>query len=308
MSEKKIKLSNGMEIPLMGLGTHKMENPIEVVYESIKNGARLIDTGTRYGNEEFVGAGVKKALEDGIVKRDELTIVGKVWLQGRKNPEEPLDYTLKCFGIDDIDLYLDHWPYGKDYRDQNQISDPFKPVPIYDFWPKMEELVEKKKIKALGVSNYNVQCLSNLLSFCNIRPVVNEVEFNPFYYQKNLKEFCDKENIKIIAYTPLVSGIVARHYNEDHNNEFNPFKEEIIKEYATKYSKTEGQIILNWLHTIGVIPIPATSKTWRMKENLSALEFKMEKEDFEKMSTYFLNGRKRKFVVGNKYFGVNILG
>ena len=304
MSTKKIKLSNGMEIPLMGLGTKRIYNPTEVVYEAIRKGVRLIDTGTRYRNEEYVGAGVKKALRDGIVEREDLTIVGKVWLQGREEPEIPLNYTLECFGIDYIDLYLDHWPYGKDYRDQNKIDDPFKPVSIYDFWPKMEKLVEKGKVKALGVSNYNVQGLSNLLSFCKIKPVVNEVEFKPFYYQKNLKDFCDKENIKIIAHSPLSIGLLGQNYNK----EYNAFEEEIIKDYAKKYNKTEGQIILNWLHTIGVIPIPSTSKMWRVKENLSALDFKMEKEDFEKMSTHFLNGRKKAFIVGNKYFGVNILG
>ena len=193
-----------------------MVNPTNVVYESIKNGCRLIDTGTRYGNEEKVGAGVKRALQEGKVKREDLIIVGKVWLQGRKDPEQPLKRTLKCFGIEYIDLYLDHWPYGKDYRNQDKINDPFMPnISIYEFWPKMEGLVEKGLAKSIGVSNYNVQCLSNLLSFCEIKPVVNEVEFNPYYYQKDLKEFCDKENIVIIAYTPLVHGIVARTYIEE---------------------------------------------------------------------------------------------
>ena len=288
-----------------------MQNAVEVICESIRAGVRLIDTGTRYKNQEIIGEGVKKALKEGLVDRDDLCIVGKVWLQDRIDPEKALKYTLNCFGIDYIDIYLDHWPYGKDYRKEEVIkaaADPFTPISIYEFWPKMESLVDKGLAKSIGVCNYNVQALCNLLSFCRIRPVVNEVEFNPFYYQKNLKEFCDKENIAIIAYTPLVNGIVARTYNAGHNDEFNPFKEQIIIDMAKKYIKTEGQIILNWEHSLGVIPIPATSKTWRMKENLAALDFKMKDEDYKALNNQFLYGRKKKFVVGNKYFGVNVLG
>ena len=137
-----ITLNNGKKIPMLGLGTHKMVNPTDDVYESIRRGCRLIDTGTRYGNEEKVGEGVKIALKDGLCKREELIIVGKVWLQGRSNPEVPLTKTLKCFGIDYIDIYLDHWPYGKDYR-KGEVNDPFMPnISVYDFWPKMEKLVE----------------------------------------------------------------------------------------------------------------------------------------------------------------------
>ena len=303
-----ITLNNGEKIPMLGLGTHKMVNPTDVVYESIKRGCRLIDTGTRYGNEKEVGEGVKIALKDGLCKREELIIVGKVWLQGRSNPEAPLRKTLDCFGIKYIDIYLDHWPYGRDYR-KGEVNDPFMPnISVYDFWPKMEKLVEIGIVKSIGVSNYNVQNLCNLLSFCKIKPVVNEVEFNPYYYQKDLKEFCDKENIVIIAYTPLVHGIVARTYIEEHNGEFNVFEEQIFKDLAKKYTKTVGQIILNWHHHLGVVPIPATSKEWRMEENLGALKFEMEKEDYDRICNYFEHSRQKKFVVGNKYFGVNILG
>ena len=109
----------------------------DTIYKCIKKGARLIDTGTRYKNEKKVGAGVKKALNEGIVKREDLFIVGKVWLQGREDPEIPLRHTLECFGIDYIDIYLEQWPYGKNHR-KWEVSDPFKPVSVYDFWPKME--------------------------------------------------------------------------------------------------------------------------------------------------------------------------
>ena len=309
----KTKLSDGREIPIIGLGTHGIGtylpdlDPEEITYKNINEGARLIDTGTRYKNEERVGAGVKRALKEGIVKREELFIVGKVWLDGRKDPEIPLRKTLDCFDIEYIDLYLDHWPYGKDYR-KKEVDDPFEATPIYDVWKKMEKLVDKGLAKSIGVSNYSVQSLCNLLSFCKIKPVANEVEFHPYYYQKNLKEFCDKEKIKIIAYSPLVGGIVPRTWNIEHNNEFNVFNEQIFINLAKKCTKTPGQIILNWHICLGVIPILSTSKDWRMREYLNATKFQMEDEDVEAICNFALNGRKKKFVVGDKYFGVNILG
>ena len=100
-----------------------------------------------------------------------------------------------------------HWPTGEDLRTKENIEKDklgkFDMISIYDFWPKMEKLVELELTKSLGVSNYNIQCLSNLLSFCKIRPIMNEIEYHLFYIQKNLKEFCDKENIAIIAYYPM---------------------------------------------------------------------------------------------------------
>ena len=182
-------------------------------------------------------------------------------------------------------------------------------ISIYEFWPKMEALVDKGLAKAIGVSNYNIQALSNLLSFCRIKPVVNEVEFNPYYYQKDLKDFCDKENIVIIAYTPLVHGIVARTYIAEHNGEFDVFEEKIFKELAEKYNKNVGQIILSWLHHVGVVPIPATSKKKdRINQNIEGLNFKMEQNDYDRISQFCENCRQKKFVVGNKYFGINNFG
>ena len=123
-----------------------------------------------------------------------------------------------------------------------------------------------------------------------------------------MKEFCDKQDIVIISYNPLASSMIARYYNSKKNDEFNPFKEKIFIDLAKKYKKTEGQIILNWEHSQGVIPIPGTSKTWRMQENLDALKFKMEDKDIEEINNHFLQGRKKRFNVGYKYFGINIFG
>ena len=296
----KRKLYNNYDIPLIGLGTSRIENVEEVVYHSIKDGIRLIDTAFKYGNEEEIGKGIKRAIDEGIVKREDLFIVDKLWIDDKSNPEKALRESLKKLKLDYIDLYLDHWPSGDILIKDKEA----KTVPIFELWPKMEQLVEKDLTKSIGCSNYNVQSLLNLLSFCKIKPAVNQVEFHPYYYQKGLKDFCDKENIAIMAYYPLARGNGARNYIKDHNGEMDLFKEKKVKKLSEKYEKTEGQIIINWHIHQEIIAIPSTSKIERMKENLDSLFFKMEKEDVEKLCHY---GKKMKFCGCKRFFGYDIM-
>ena len=323
MNKKTRKLSNGMIIPLIGQGTSRIIDEIRVgvkgnikrvIYQSIKDGVRLIDTAYKYGNEKQVGEGIKQALDEKVCEREELIIIGKIWLNFKKDPEKALRETLKKLQLDYIDVYMDHWPSGKDFRDERQIEEDrrktglgkFDDVQIYEFWPKMESLVEKGLAKSLGVSNYNIQCLSNLLSFCKIRPVMNEVEYHLFYIQKDLKKFCDSQNIALIAYYPIPRGNGAKTTILDYP-EFDIFNNDLIKELSKKYDKTPGQIILNWHICQGTIPIPSTSKTWRMKENLESLSFKLEDEDVEILSKHFKQMSLRKFCGCRRFFGLNVL-
>ena len=264
-------LNDGTKIPIMGLGTSKIANPEDIAYCAIKSGVRLIDTALKYENEIAVGKGIGRAIKEGICKREDLTIIGKIWITERNDPEKAIRGSLDRLNLKYFDIYMDHWPSGKDYRENKNsfkgLEATYEMISIYDFWEKMEKLVELGLTKSLGVSNYNIQCLCNLLSFCKIRPVANEIEFQLFYYQKNLKDFCDKENIAVIAYYPLGHGNVARIYIEEHNGEFDIFQEKLIKDLANKYNKNVGQIILKWHLLQGVIPIPATNKENRMEED-----------------------------------------
>ena len=169
----------------------------------------------------------------------------------------------------------------------------------------MEKLVELNLTKSIGVSNYNVQNLSILLSICKIKPVVDEVEFHPYLYQKDLKEFCDLEDIKIISYYPLIKGINFKNRFEkiSKENNLDLLNEEIIVNLSKKYNKTVGQIILNWHLHLGLIPIPGTSSNDRMKENLGAFDFKMDETDYEKISSM---DKEFRFCDGVGIYGVDV--
>ena len=297
---KNLTLNNGLVCPIIGLGTCAISNVEEVVYQSIKDGTRLIDTASIYKNEEDVGKGIKRAIDEGLVKREDLFVTTKCWVTEKGDPEKALKNSLERLKLTYVDLYLDHWPCGKDYTGQNKI--PI--VSVKELWTNFEKLVEQGLTKSIGLSNYNVQNILNILSFCKIKPVINEVEFNPYLYQKELKEFCDKENIKIFAYNPLGKGVYCKKYEKIiEEQKLDLLNEDVVKELAKKYEKTPGQIILNWYINLRVITIPGTSKPERMKENLVAVDFEMKKEDYEALSNF---GKSFRFCGSFDLYGVDI--
>ena len=300
MEKKTVKLNNGMEMPLIGLGSSRISNIVEVVSNSIKDGLRLIDTAFYYKNEEEVGKGIKVALDNGYCKREDLFVIGKLWIEHKDDPEKAIKDTLQKLGLDYLDMYLDHWPSGNNYTKEGVV----KRVSVFESWPKMEALVDKQLTKSIGCSNYNVQSLFNLLSFCRIKPVANEVEYHPYYCQEELKKFCDLENIVLIAYYPLAKGNGAKNYIKEHNGEMDIFKEKDILDLVEKYKKTPGQIILNWEVMQNIVTIPGTSNKDRMKENLGALDFKMSDDDIKLLNHW---GKTMKFCGCRRFFGMNIL-
>ena len=285
--------------PKIGLGTCNLKEIEEVVFESIKDGTRLIDTAAIYRNEEEVGKGIKRAIDENIVKREDLFVVTKCWLPDKENPEQALKTSLDKLKLSYVDLYLDHWPCGKDYSGKNK----FKHASVRELWPKFESLIEKGMTKSIGVSNYNVQNILIILSFCKIKPAVNEVEFHPYLYQKDLQEFCDKEGIKIFSYYPLVKGRLCTPELVK-EKDLDLLNEPVVKKLCEKYGKTPGQVVLNWHIHVGVIPIPGTSKPERMKENLGSLEFKMEEDEYKSISDLCV--KEYRFCGGFGIYGIDI--
>jgi len=243
-------LTNDVEMPLLGLGTWDMngKEAEEATTNALEIGYRLIDTASMYGNEKEIGDAVRKS----SLPRNEIFVTTKV-----NNADQGFDSTLHAFdnslrklNIDYIDLYLVHWPI-KNKRKQT--------------WQALEKLYSEKKIKTIGVANYLIPFLDELSTYSSITPMVNQVEFSPWLFQKNLFEYCAKRKIQLQSYSPLARG--------------KKFNDTRLQKVARKYDKSPAQIILRWNIEHGISAIPKSSGKKRLKENFDALNFELSKED-----------------------------
>lgn len=253
---KKITLNNGIEMPLLGLGVaHITDEEIceTTVLEALKIGYRFIDTAACYENEKAIGAAIKKSKID----RRELFITTKVWIQDAsyEKTKESFKKSLQNLQTDYIDLYLIHMPYG-DY---------------HGAWRAMEELYEQGKIRAIGVSNFLEDRLVDLILTNKIVPAVNQIELHPFYQEKPLRKVMEEYKIKTMAFSPLAKG------------QDKIFTNEILIEIAKKYNKTVAQVVLRFINQSNIITMPKSTKINRLKENFDSQNFKLEKEDMNKI-------------------------
>jgi len=276
------QLSDGANIPRIGYGTAQAENLETLIEEAINLGYRHIDTAACYYNEEKVGKGIAKALQGGKVKREELFVTTKVFAEF-DNVAKSIDKSLKDLQLEYVDLFLIHWPIG-DYDKETQA---FKRPPIHVIWKQMEAVAKSGKCKSIGVSNFNVQSIVDLLTYAEIKPVCNQVEVHPYLIQEDLIGFCKKNNIEITAYSPL-SG------NFPGNPEVSVktlIEDPTIKELAAKYNKTPTQIVLNWHLSRGYVVIPKTSTASRLKENLECDTFELTADEVASISALNRNFR-----------------
>jgi diketogulonate reductase-like aldo/keto reductase len=248
-------LHNGVKMPWMGLGVFKVkegEEVIQSVKAALKNGYIHIDTAAIYGNEEGVG----QAIKESGVPRENLFITTKLW-----NTEQGYDTTLKAFetsmeklGLDYLDLYLIHWPGKNKYKDT---------------WRAFEKLYRDGRVRAIGVSNFLVHHLEDLLGTAEIKPMVNQVEYHPHLTQKDLHAFCKKEGIQLEAWSPLKQGQLLN--------------DPTLTEIAQKHNKSVAQIILRWDLQNEVVTIPKSIKEHRIIENSNVFDFELTKEDMDRI-------------------------
>lgn len=249
-----ITLNNGLQMPMQGYGVFQITDEAQCkdcVSHALEAGYRLFDTAAAYGNEEAVGA----AIRESKVPREEVFLTTKLWVQdaGYENTLKAFDTSLKKLGVDYLDLYLIHQPFG-DY---------------YGAWRAMERLYKEGVIRAIGVCNFTPERIVDLCMNHEVRPAVNQIEIHPFYQQREALRVMEDYGIAPQAWGPFSEG------------QRDIFEHKVLKRIAKKYGKTTAQIILRWHLQRGVITIPKTVHPERMKENLSVWDFELTGADME---------------------------
>ena len=261
-----IKLNNEVEMPAMGLGVFQVENDTtaDIVKNAIELGYRSIDTAAIYGNEAGVGEGIKLALASTGLNREDLFITSKVWNAGLNYEETVSAYeeSLEKLGLDYLDLYLIHWP-GK-----NKFAES---------WSALEDLYIEGKIRAIGVCNFNISHLQDLMKNARVTPVINQVEFHPRLQQQSLRAFCKEHNIQLEAWAPLMQGGLL--------------EDPTIAKIAEKYGKSNSQVILRWDIQNGVITIPKSVRKERMAQNADIFDFSLTVEEMQIINAMNLDKR-----------------
>jgi methylglyoxal/glyoxal reductase len=246
----KATLNNGRTMPLLGLGVYDMHGKIaeQAIIDSLEIGYRLIDTATMYDNEAEVG----HAINHSGVRREDIFLTTKL-----NNTDHGYDQTLKAYDRslktlqqDYIDLYLIHWPV-KGKRKES--------------WLALEKLYKEKRVKAIGVANYNLALLQELMQYATVIPAVDQVEFSPWLFQKDILNVCTKNKIQVQAYSPITRGL--------------KFNDPRLVALCSKYQKTAAQLVLRWHLEHGVSPIPKSIKRERLRENFEANFFSMDPQD-----------------------------
>lgn len=253
-----VTLNNGVEMPILGFGVFQVgpEETEAAVIAAIQAGYRLIDTASSYGNEEAVG----KAIARSGVPREELFITTKLWIQdapAEQNTAAAFEASLAKLGLEYLDLYLIHQPFG-DY---------------YGQWRAMEKAYADGRARAIGVSNFAADRLLDLMLNTEVKPAVNQVEINPFHQQADYQELMRAEGVQIEAWGPFAEG----------KNDL--FSNPLLAEVGAPYGKSVAQVVLRWMIQRGVVVIPKTVKPDRMAQNLDVFDFALSEEDLARIAT-----------------------
>lgn len=249
----KMQMNNGIEIPQFGLGVYLTKSGkecIDAVTWALEAGYRHIDTAKTYGNEKEVG----EAVRNSGIKREEIFITTKLWNDdhGYESALKAFDKSLKTLNTDYIDLYLIHWP----------VKDKRK-----DSWKALEKIYESGYCKSIGVSNYMINHLNELFSYANTIPVINQVEFSPYNYQKELLDICTKNKIILEAYSPLTR--------------MKKLDDPKVLSIAKKHNKTVAQVLIRWAIEHEIVVIPKSAHKERIIENANVFDFSLDESDMK---------------------------
>lgn len=256
-----VKLNNGVKMPMLGFGTYGLRGEVcqQSVADALSVGYRLIDTAKIYGNEEAVGKGIKQS----GINRKELFVTSKLWVDdaGYENAKKGFEETLTKLGLDYLDLYLIHRPRGD----------------VKGSWKAMEELYKAGKIRAIGISNFDSNQLADLLSYAQVKPVINQIETHAYFQQGDAYNLLKKHDIQIQAWAPFAEGRNGL------------FTNEVFTQIAKKYNKTVAQVNLRWHYQRGIVAIPRSSQKAHIVENLGIFDFKLDSGDMKAIEKLDLN-------------------
>lgn len=294
-------------MPLVGLGLWKIakEDCAKTVYDAIATGYRHLDSACDYGNEVQVGLGIKRAIDDGLCRREDLWITSKLWntFHAPEHVRPALEKSLKDLGLDYLDLYLIHFPIAQAYVPFELRYPPewfFDPqaekptmklakVPLYQTWRAMENLVEQGLVKHIGVCNYNSALIHDLMTYAIIQPAVLQIESHPYNTQEKLIATCNTYGIKVIAFSPL--GALSYLELDMAKQEDAVIHQHVVLAAAKRLQKTPAQIVLRWNIQRGCAIIPKSTKLERLKENIALFDFELNSEEMTAISA--LNRNKR---------------
>lgn len=252
-----VTLNDGNKMPQLGFGVFQVPDLAvceQAVADALETGYRLIDTAAAYANEEAVGAAISKSQ----VAREDIFVTSKLWVDHftYEKAKQGIDDSLRKLGLDYLDLYLLHQPYGD----------------VAGAWRALEEAQQAGKIRSIGVSNFASDQLINLELMSNVKPAVNQIEVSPWYQEKDEVNFAQSQDVQVEAWAPFAEG------------QHGIFTDPTIAAIGEKYGKTNGQVILRWLLQRGIVAIPKSVHKERMEENFDVFDFELSDEDMATMA------------------------
>ena len=294
-------------MPAIGLGYWKVEQTAAaaLTVEAVKIGYRHLDCASDYGNEAYIGDGIVQVVRQGLCTREQLWVTSKLWntYHRPEHVKPALQRSLRDLKLDFLDLYLIHFPIALQHVPIETRYPPgwfFDPsaslprmipdsVPIRETWQAMEELVDAGLVRSIGVSNFGVSLIRDLLSQCRIRPCVLQVESHPYLVQPKLVRFCREASIAVTAFSPLgAPSYVPLGMATESDSVLNS---PVVQSIASAHNRTAAQIVLRWGVQRGTAVIPKTSKIERLRENIDLAGFELTQSEMNAISSHDKNQR-----------------